>query len=170
MKKILIISIFCLIPSFLLLGASNSDQVLEKLDSLEKSISNLSFRILALEKRIISLEENFLLEKTRTEAQFKRIPEGFEQPEDDFSIVNVTYKTHYNDTIFKGNIINRANKDYKYALFKISVYDKKDAVLASNDFYILNMDRGARRSFEVTLHGVKVDEFDKYTIKFNKGS
>ncbi len=170
MKKILIFSIFCLIPSFLLLGASNSDQVLEKLDSLEKSISNLSFRILALEKRIISLEENFLLEKTRTEAQFKRIPEGFEQSDEDFSIVNVTYKSHYNDTIFKGNIINKSNKDYKYALFKISVYDKKGAVLASNDFYILNMDRGTRRSFEATIHGFKADEFDKYTIEFNKGS
>ncbi len=170
MKKILIFSIFCLIPSFLLLGASNSDQVLEKLDSLEKSISNLSFRILALEKRIISLEENFLLEKTKTEAQFKRIPEGFEQSEDDFSIVNVTYKSHYNDTIFKGTIINKSNKDYKYALFKITVYDKKGAVLASNDFYILNMDRGTRRSFEATIHGFKADEFDKYTIEFNKGS
>ncbi len=170
MKKVLIFLIFCLIPSFLLLGASNSDQVLEKLDSLEKSISNLSFRILALEKRIISLEENFLLEKTRTEAQFKRIPEGFEQSEDDFSIVNVTYKSHYNDTIFKGNIINKSNKDYKYALFKISIYDKKDAVLASNDFYILNMDRGTRRSFEATIHGFKADEFEKYTIEFNKGS
>ncbi len=170
MKKILIFLIFCLIPSFLLLAASNPEQVLKKLDSIEKTISDLSFRILALEKRIISLEEKFLLERSETEAQFKRIPEGFEKSDDDFSIVNVTYKTHYNDTIFKGNIINRSNKDYKYALFKISVYDKKDAVLASNDFYILNMDRGARRSFEVTLHGVKVDEFDKYTIKFNKGS
>jgi hypothetical protein len=170
MKKILIFLIFCLIPSFLLLGASNPEQVLKKLDSIEKTISDLSFRILALEKRIISLEEKFLLEKTRTETQFKRIPEGFEQSEDDFSIVNVTYKTHYNDTIFKGNIINKSNKDYKYALFKISVYDKKGAVLASNDFYILNMDRGTRRSFEATIHGVKADEFEKYTIKFNKGS
>lgn len=170
MKKILTFLIFCLIPSFLLLGASNSEQVLEKLDSLEKSISNLSFRILALEKRIISLEEKFLLEKTKTEAQFKRIPEGFEQSDDDFSIVNVTYESHYNDTIFKGNIINRSNKDYKYALFKISVYDKKGTVLASSDFYILNMDRGTRRSFEATIHGFKADEFDKYTIKFNKGS
>ena len=170
MKKILIFSIFCLIPSFFSLDASGSEQVLKKLDSLEKTISNLSFRILALEKRIISLEEKFLLEEFKTETQLKRIPEGFERPDDDFSIVNVTYETHYNDTVFKGNITNKSNNDYKYALFKISVYDKKGSVLASNDFYILNMDRGARRSFEATIHSVKADEFDKYTIKFNKGS
>ncbi len=170
MKKILIFLIFCLIPSFLLLGASNPEQVLKKLDSIEKTISDLTFRILALEKRIISLEEKFLLERSETEAQFKRIPDVFKQLDEDFSIVNVTYETHYNNTIFKGNIINKSNKDYKYALFKISVYDKKGAVLASNDFYILNMDRGTRRSFEATIHGVKVDEFEKYTIEFNKGS
>lgn len=170
MKKILIFLIFCLIPSFLLLGASNPEQVLGKLDSIEKTISDLTFRILALEKRIISLEEKFLLERSETKAQFKRIPDVFKQLDEDFSIVNVTYETHYNDTIFKGNIINKSNKDYKYALFKISVYDKKGAVLASNDFYILNMDRGTRRSFEATIHGVKVDEFEKYTIEFNKGS
>jgi hypothetical protein len=170
MKKILIFLIFCLIPSFLLLGASNPEQVLKELDSIEKTISDLTFRILALEKRIISLEEKFLLERSETEAQFKRIPDVFKQLDEDFSIVNVTYETHYNDTIFKGNIINKSNKDYKYALFKISVYDKKGAVLASNDFYILNMDRGTRRSFEATIHGVKVDEFEKYTIEFNKGS
>ncbi|KKN99084.1 hypothetical protein LCGC14_0143330, partial [marine sediment metagenome] len=151
MKKILIFLIFCIIPSFLLLGASNPEQVLKKLDSIEKTISDLSFRILALEKRIISLEEKFLLERSETEAQFKRIPDVFKQSDEDFSIVNVTYETHYNDTIFKGNIINKSNKDYKYALFKISVYDKKGAVLASNDFYILNMDRGTRRSFEATM-------------------
>ncbi|HDY66841.1 MAG TPA: hypothetical protein ENH85_03500 [Candidatus Scalindua sp.] len=170
MKKILIFLIFCLIPSFLLLGALNPEQVLKKLDSIEKTISDLTFRILALEKRIISLEEKFLLERSETEAQFKRIPDVFKQSDEDFSIVNVTYETHYNDTIFKGNIINKSNKDYKYALFKISVYDKKGAVLASNDFYILNMDRGTRRSFEATIHGVKADEFEKYTIEFNKGS
>ncbi|MBO1222865.1 MAG: hypothetical protein JYX80_00395 [Candidatus Scalindua sediminis] len=170
MKKILIFLIFCLIPSFLLLGALNPEQVLKELDSIEKTISDLTFRILALEKRIISLEEKFLLERSETEAQFKRIPDVFKQSDEDFSIVNVTYETHYNDTIFKGNIINKSNKDYKYALFKISVYDKKGAVLASNDFYILNMDRGTRRSFEATIHGVKADEFEKYTIEFNKGS
>lgn len=152
------------------MGASNPEQVLGKLDSIEKTISDLTFRILALEKRIISLEEKFLLERSETEAQFKRIPDVFKQSDEDFSIVNITYETHYNDTIFKGNIVNKSNKDYKYALFKISVYDKKGAVLASNDFYILNMDRGTRRSFEATIHGVKADEFEKYTIEFNTGS
>lgn len=170
MKKVLTFLAFCLIPSFLSLGASNSEQILKKLDSLDKTISELSFRILALEKRIISLEEKFLMEETRTETQLKGIPEDIEPTDEDFSILNVTYETHYNNTIFRGNIINNSNKDYKYALFKISIYDKKGAVLASNDFYILNMDRGTKRSFEATIHGVRADEFEKYTIKFNKGS
>ncbi|MFQ5964851.1 MAG: FxLYD domain-containing protein [Candidatus Scalinduaceae bacterium] len=170
MKGFLIFLIFCFIPSFFLLGASEPQQVIEKLDSLERTISELSLRILALEKRIISLEEKILLQAAKGKDQTRKVPENLEQFEDDFSVVNVTYETDYNDTIFKGDISNRANKDFRYALFKISVYDKKGSVIASNDFYILNMDRGTKRSFEVKLRGVKANEFERYTIEFNKGS
>lgn len=158
-------------PSSFLLGASDSQQVLEKLDSLENAISNLSLRILVLEKKIISLEEKFLLGTTnKVEKQSGNLTESFGQSNDDFSIENVTYETHYNDTIFKGNITNESNNNYRYALFKISVYDKKGSVLVNSDFYILNLDKGTKRSFEATLRGVKVDEFERYTIEFNKGS
>ncbi len=173
MKKTLLflIIIFCFMPSSFLLGASDSQQVLEKLDSLENTISNLSLRILVLEKKIISLEEKFLLGTTnKVEKQSGNITESFGQLDDDFSIENVTYETHYNDTIFKGNIANKSNNNYRYALFKINVYDKKGSVLVSNDFYILNLDKGTKRSFEVTLRGVKADGFERYTIEFNKGS
>jgi lipopolysaccharide export LptBFGC system permease protein LptF len=157
-------------PSFFFLGASDSPQVLEKLDSLEKAISNLSFRILALEKRIISLEEKIFLEATRLEKHPGKIPESFEQPSDNFSIGNVTCETHYNDTVFKGDVTNNTNKDFRYSLFKITVYDKNGSVVSSNDFYILNIDRGTTRAFEATIHSVKKEEFERYEITFTKGS
>ncbi len=97
-------------------------------------------------------------------------PEGFESSDDDFSIENVTYETHYNNTTFKGTIKNKSNNNYRYALFKVSVYTEKGSVLSSNDFYILNFDKGTKRSFEATIHGFKVEEFESYTIEFNKGS
>ena len=156
-----------------MLGASDSQQVIDKLDFLEKTISDLSLRILALEKKIISLEEKILLGTTPTEEkQPRRIPkpEGLNYSDDDFSIESVAYETHYNDTIFKGIIVNKSNNNYRYALFKISVYDQEGTVLASNDFYILNIDKGTKRSFEAKIHGVKAEEFESYTIEFNKGS
>ena len=170
MKKILIFLILCFSPSFFLLGASGSQQVLEKLDSLERVISGLSFRILALEKRIISLEERIFLEAHRLEKRPGKIPETFGQTADDFSIESVTCETNYNNTIFKGNITNNTNKDLRYTLFKITVYGKNGSVVSSNDFYILNMDRGTTRTFEAKIHGFKKEEFERYEITFNKGS
>ena len=170
MKRILILLIFCFLPSFFLLGASDSQPVLEKLDSLEKVISDLSFRILALEKRIISLEEKIFLEATRLDKHPGKIPESFGQTADNFSIESVTCETRYNDTIFKGDITNNTNKDLRYTLFKITVYDKNGSVVSSNDFYILNMDRGTTRTFEAKIHGFKKKEFERYEITFTKGS
>ena len=169
MKRILIFFILCFMPSFFLLGASDSQPVLKKLDSLEKVISDLSFRILALEKRIISLEEKIFLEATRPDKQPGMIPEGFEPSADNFSY-DATCETHYNDTIFKGDVTNNSNKDFRYTLFKITVYSKSGSVVSSNDFYILNMDRGTTRTFEATIHGFKKEEFERYEITFTKGS
>ncbi|MFV1974200.1 MAG: hypothetical protein ACC651_00480, partial [Candidatus Scalindua sp.] len=104
MKRILILLIFCFLPSFFFLGASDPQPVLDKLDSLEKAISNLSFRILALEKRLITLEERLFLESTTFDKQPGNIPESFEQSGDDFSIEGVTCETQYNGTIFRGQI------------------------------------------------------------------
>ncbi len=170
MKKILIFLILCFTPSFFLMGASDTQPVLEKLDSLEKVISDLSFRILALEKRIISLEEKIFLEATRLERQPGKSPERFEQTADNFSIGNVTCETRYNDTIFKGDVTNKTNEDFRYTLFKITVYGKSGSVVSSNDFYILNIDRGTTRAFEATIHGFKKEEFERFEITFIKGS
>lgn len=171
MKRILTLFIFCLLPSFLFLGASDPQPVLNKLDSLEKTISDLSFRILALEKRIISLEEKIFLQATRQEKPPESTPsEDFEQSGDDFSIEDVTYETQYNGTIFRGKITNNTNNDFQYSLFKITVYKKDGSIADSNDFYILNLDRHSTRKFEAKIHGVKKEEFERYTIEFTKGS
>ena len=177
MKKIFVFLFFCSIPSSLVFGASESEQILDKLNSLEKTISDLSFRIFALEKRIISFEEKFLFKEKSSinhsgdlKQQSETIPDEIEHSEDNFSFINVTYKDSYNDTIFKGEVVNKSNIDYRYALFKISVFNNKGAVVSGNDFYILNLDEGTQRSFEVKLHGIKSDKFVDYAIEFNKGS
>ncbi|GAX62183.1 hypothetical protein SCALIN_C28_0387 [Candidatus Scalindua japonica] len=170
MKKILILLIFCFLTSFSSLGASESQPVLEKLDSLEKFISDLSFRILALEKRIISLEERIFLEATKREKQPEHIPENIEPSGDDFSIEDVTYETQYNGTVFRGRITNNTNSDFQYSLFKITVYKKDGSVAGSNDFYILNLDRHSTRTFEAKIHDATKEEFEKYVIEFTKGS
>jgi len=42
--------------------------------------------------------------------------------------------------------------------------------VSSNDFYILNLDRGSTRKFEAKIHGFKKEEFERYEIEFTKGS
>ena len=170
MKRILILLIFCFLPSSISLGASDPQPVLEKLDSLEKTISNLSFRILALEKRIITLEERLFLERTMLEKQPESIPESLEQSGDDFSIEGVTCETQYNGTIFRGKITNNTNNDFQYSLFKITVYKKDGTIASSNDFYILNLDRHSTRPFEAKIHDATKEEFERYLIEFTKGS
>ncbi len=170
MKKTLTLLIFCLLPSFFFLGASEPQPVLDKLDSLENTISNLSFRILALEKRIISLEERIFLEATRQEKLPGNIPESFEPSGDDFSIEDVTCETQYNGTVFRGKITNNTNNDFQYSLFKITAYKKDGSIASSNDFYILNLDRHSTRKFEAKIHDAKKEEFEKYLIEFTKGS
>ncbi len=170
MKRVLVLFFLCFASPHTLLIASDSEQVIEKLDSLEDAISNLSLRILVLEKKIISLEEKVLIGPTgKAGKRPNRIPDGPVQSGDDFSVGDVTYETIYNNTIFRGSITNKSNNSYSYALFKISVYDEKGQVLANNDFYILNFDKGSRRSFDTTVRGVKANEFDSYVIEFNKG-
>ncbi|MCP5004105.1 MAG: hypothetical protein GY941_09205 [Planctomycetes bacterium] len=177
MKKTFLTLILCIFPSLLLYADPESSQVLDKLDSIEKTISDLSFRIFALEKRILSFEENFLFkEKPHADHYMKSDPrtggitEDSEPPPGNFSFLNVTYTNNYNDTVFKGEVTNQSNKSYRYALFKICVFNDKGTVLSSNDFYILNLDRGTQRSFEAKLHGIKIHEFVDYAIEFNKGS
>jgi hypothetical protein len=170
MKKTLTLLIFCLLPSFFFLGASEPQPVLEKLDSLEKTISNLSFRILALEKRIISLEEKIFLAATRQEKLPENVPQNLEQAGDDFSIEDVTYETQYNGTVFKGRITNNTNNDFQYSLFKITVYKKNGSIASSNDFYILNLNRHSTKTFEAKIHDATKEEFERYLIEFTKGS
>jgi hypothetical protein len=177
MKTTFLVLIIWLFQTSLLFGESETSQILDKLNSLEKTISDLSFRIFALEKRLISFEENILFKDTPSMDNYmsakpraNMIPDQIEQPINTFSFLNITYKDNYNDTLFKGDVINKSNRSYRYALFKISVFDDKGAILSSNDFYILNMDAGAQRSFEAKLHGIKTDEFVDYAIEFNKGS
>ena len=170
MKKTLTLLIFCLLPSFFFLGASDPQPVLDKLDSLEKTISNLSFRILALEKRIITLEERLFLEMTVPNRQMEGITESLEQSGNDFSIEGVTYETQYNGTVFRGQITNNTNNDFQYSLFKITVYKKDGSVASSNDFYILNLDGHSTRTFEAKIHDATKEEFEKYLIEFTKGS
>lgn len=169
--------IVCSFHPSLVSASQESTQILDKLDSLEKTITDLSFRIFALEKRLISFEEKFLFKEKpsmdypmNTEPQTRKIPDSFEGPESDFSFLNITYNDHYNDIIFKGDVINKSNRSYRYALFKISVFNEKGTLLSSNDFYILNLDEGTQRSFEAKLHGIKTREVTDYTIEFNKGS
>ncbi len=170
MKKTLTLLIFCLLPSFFFLGASEPQPVLEKLDSLEKTISNLSFRILALEKRIISLEEKIFLAATRQEKLPENIsPENFEQFGDDFSIEDVTYATQYNGTVFRGKITNNTNSDFQYSLFKITAYKKDGSVAASSDLIIMNLESRSTRVFEEKIHDIKKEEFETYEIEFTKG-
>ena len=160
-----------------------ADDVLEKLNSLEIAVSNLTIRIDALEKRLAAIEKTLIkspkteakepVKETKAEPKPKKAapagPEDFVSIGGGFLLENVNYKASLGDTIFSGEIENQSIKGYKTVIFNIKVFDEKGNVLGSHDFYVQELERGAKVPFEVTLFGVNTKSIARYAVKFDRG-
>lgn len=167
--------------------STHADDVSEKLNSLEITISNLTIRIDALEKRLAAIEKTLIkstsggqkveakepAKELRVEPKPKEIaplgPEDFISISGGFLLWSVNYKASLGDTIFSGEIENQSIKSYKTVIFNIKVFDEKGTVLGGHDFYVQELDRGAKVPFEVTIFGVNMKSIARYEIKFDRG-
>src|SRR5574337_440167 len=143
-----------------------------KLNMLEIVISNLIARVEALEKRVNALEKN--LSAGVSKAPKKEVPgkeslkssitDGFEDIGNGFFVRNVRFNPFGDNVLFTGEIANRSEKNYRFAKFKIEIYDDRDLLVKKEEFTIPDIPSDSVRSFEAMLVGIEAGLVNRYVI------
>ena len=144
-----------------------------KLNMLEIVISNLVARVEALEKRVNALEKNLSgsvskvpkKEIPSTESPKPSLTNGFEDVGSGFFIRNVRFIPFGINVLFTGEIANMSEKNYRFAKFKLEVYDERDLLIKKEEFTVPDIPKDNVKSFEVMLVGVDAGLINKYMIK-----
>ena len=132
-----------------------------KLDMLEIVISNLIARIESLEKRVNALEKNLstgVPKATKKEVSSKEstklpsLTNGFEDIGKGFSVGNVRFNPFGTNVLFTGEMANRTEKNYRFAKFKLEIYDDRDLILKEEEFNIWTGTGGNGKSKTISLH------------------
>lgn len=150
-----------------------AQDVSNKLDMLEIVISNLIARVEALEKRVNALEKN--LSTGISKAPRKEVPGkeplksplagGFEDIGSGFFVRNVRFNPFGDNVLFTGEIANRSEKNYRFAKFKLEIYDDRDLLIKKEEFTIPDIPKDSIKSFEAMLVGVEAGLISKYVIR-----
>ncbi len=172
MKKILIC--FGLFLSPLLCGASNAQDISDKLSMLEIVISNLVARVEALEKRMNSLEKSPSGSVTKTikkevptgESQPKpSLPGGFESIGKGFYIKNTRFNLFGTNMLFTGEIANKTEKNCRFVKFVLEIYDDRDLLIKKEEFTLPDIPKETTKPFEVMIVGIESNSIHRYVVK-----
>lgn len=145
----------------------------DKLNMLEIVISNLIARVEALEKRVNVLEKNLsagISKVPKKEALGKEplkpaIIDGFEDIGNGFFVRNVRFNPFGDNVLFTGEIANRSEKNYRFAKFKLEIYDDRDLLMKKEEFTIPDLPKESIKSFEAMLAGVESGLIHRYVIR-----
>ena len=151
----------------------HAQDVSNKLNMLEIVISNLMARVEALEKRVNALEKNLSggvskMPKKETlspEPPKPSLTNGFEDIGSGFFIRNVRFIPFGVNVLFTGEIANMSEKNYRFAKFKLEVYDDRDLLVKKEEFTIPDIPKDSVKSFEAMLVGVDAGFINRYVIK-----
>lgn len=178
MKKFLIGLSIALFPMTFenLLHAQDSP---DKLNMLEIVISNLVTRVEALEKRISALEKS--ISSGTLKVPKKGIPgdevskpsqpslkDGFEDIGDGFFVRNVRFNPFGTNVLFTGEMANRSERNYRFAKFKLEIYDDRDLLVKKEEFTIPDIPKDSVKPFEAMLIGVETGLIYRYKISMIK--
>jgi hypothetical protein len=87
-----------------------------------------------------------------------------------FPCKNIRFITSDNDLRIIGEITNDSNRTYDLINFRLSIYDKKDSLLDTGSFMLLNFEKNQTRSFETYLFIPWLStDFNSYKIDFDSG-
>ena len=144
-----------------------------KLNMLEIVISNLIVRVEALEKRLSALEKNSsagVAKAPKKEALIKEPPKsslanGFKDIGNGFFVRNVRFNPFGTNVLFTGEIVNRSEKNYRFAKFTLEIYDARDLLVKKEEFTVPDLTKESVRSFEDMLVGVEAGFINRYVIK-----
>ncbi|MCF6153654.1 MAG: hypothetical protein E3K36_00055 [Candidatus Brocadia sp.] len=158
---------------FLLGNTVCAQDLSDKLNMLEIVISNLIARVEALEKRVNVLEKN--LSSGISKVPKKEVPgkeplktfmtDGFEDIGSGFFVRNVRFNPFGDNVLFTGEIANRSEKNYRFAKFKLEIYDDRDLLVKKEEFTIPDIPKDSIKSFEAMLAGVEAGLIHRYVIR-----
>ncbi|MBU6392023.1 MAG: hypothetical protein KGQ83_07270 [Planctomycetes bacterium] len=144
-----------------------------KINMLEIVISNLVTRVESLEKRISALEKNS--SGTISKPQKKDVPSkdsskssptnGFEDIGNGFFVKNVRFNPFGTNILLTGEMANRSETNYRFAKFKIEIYDDRDLLVKKEEFIIPDLPKASVKAFEAMLVGIETGLINRYVIK-----
>lgn len=150
-----------------------AQDVSNKLDMMEIVISNLIARVEALEKRVNALEKN--LSSGSAKAPKKEIAgkeparhfltDGFEDIGKGFFVRNVRFNPFGDNVLVIGEIANRSEKNYRFAKFKLEIYDDRDLLVKKEEFTIPDSPKDSVKPFEIMIIGVDAGLIQRYVIR-----
>ena len=174
MRKFCVGFLAVMIFPIIILGDTVCAQDLsDKLNMLEIVISNLIARVEALEKRVNALEKNLsagILKAPKKEVPGKEslkpsMTDGFEDIGSGFFVRNVRFNPFGDNVLFTGEIANRSEKNYRFAKFKLEIYDDRDLLVKKEEFTIPDIPKDNIKSFEAMLVGVEAGLINRYVIR-----
>jgi len=170
-RKFFIVLVAFIVPTFMM-DALSAQDVSNKLNMLEIVISNLIARVEALEKRVNTLEKN--LSPGTSKAPKKEVvgketvkpfhTDGFEDIGNGFFIRNVRFSPFGDNVLFTGEIANRSEKNYRFAKFKLEIYDDRDLLVKKEEFTIPDIPRDSIKSCETMVVGIDAGLIHRYII------
>lgn len=171
MRKFFVGFAVLIVPAMLVNTVCAQD-LSDKLNMLEIVISNLIARVEALEKRVNALEKNLSVGVSKVpkkeipgkESSKPSMADGFEDIGNGFFVRNVRFNPFGDNVLFTGEIANRSEKNYRFAKFKLEIYDDRDLLVKKEEFTIPDLPKERIKSFEVMLVGVEAGLIHRYVI------
>lgn len=177
-------SIFISFITFVIISSNTlfAQDVSNKVQLLEIVISNLVSRIESLEKRVNVLEKQLTGTAGVSEAPKKKMDAkvhredfvaapvmvGYEDLGDGFFARNVRFSPFGENVLLTGEITNKSGKNYRFAKFKLSIYDDRGIFLKEEEFSIPDIPNEGTESFESMIVGLPSAFISKYEIRFAK--
>lgn len=181
-------SIFISFIMFIIISSNTlfAQDVSNKVQLLEIVISNLVSRIESLEKRVNVLEKQLTgaagvaapsgeAPKKKMDAEVHRedfvaapVMVGYEDLGDGFFARNVRFSPFGENVLLTGEITNKSGKNYRFAKFKLSIYDDRGVFLKEEEFSIPDIPNESTESFESMIVGLPSAFISKYEIRFAK--
>jgi len=90
---------------------------------------------------------------------------GFEDIGRGFFTKNVRFNQFGNNVLFTGEMANKSDKNYRFAKFKLEIYDDKDLLIKEEEFTIPDIPKDTTRNFEAMLLGIGISLIHRYVIK-----
>ncbi len=152
-------------------------------ETLAKSVEELNARLSNLESGVVVRKAEEIVEK-EPEAEIREKVVASEAPTEEakapieealkvkgfvdigrgFFIKNVGFKPFGSSSYMNGEIMNKSDRDYSIADFKIEVYNEEGILLEGHGFSIRGFKKDSTVKFEEIITGVDPENIAKYAI------